>query len=876
MSTVPPQTCLAAILSLGVLLPACSGGRNLRSISVAPGNPSIAAGTAQPFVATGLYWNGAVRDLTGSVVWSSSNEAVAGVQRGLALALAPGTTTILATEERSGLRGWTELAVTPAVLASLAVTPAQPQIALGTGVQMTATATLTDGTLQDRTASVDWSSSPPAVASVSQTAGSVGLASGTSVGSTTLTATDPGSGIEGSTLLTVTPALLVSLAATPREPRIALGTGVQMTASGTFSDGTVQDLTASVQWNSSDASVATVSNVAGSEGRAASASVGVVTLTAVDPASGIEDSTELTVTAAVLTSVEVMPSAPSIALGTSLQFLATGTYSDATTQDLTDAVAWSSSDAAVATVSNAVGNEGLAAGASVGMATLTAVDPASGVDGSTTLTVGAAVLTSLAVTPADASIALGTDLQLVATGTFSDASTQDLTDSVTWSSSVPAVATVSNAAGSEGLATSASVGMATLTALHPPSGVDGSTTLSVGAAVLTSVAVTPADASIALGTDLQLVATGTYSDDTTQDLTDAVTWSSSDPAVATLSNAPGSEGLASSVAAGTITATASHPASGIDGSTALTVSAAALVSIAVTPDGWSVPTGSSRQLTATGLYADATTQDLTDAVTWTSSDPAVATVSNAGGSEGLATGAQAGAAILTATHAASGVDGAADLAVLPDIAFRAAASAASTAGLNLQVPTPAGTVAGDVLVAAIAVRPWTATITPPTGWTLVRRVDNATGNTSSLAVYRRVAVAGEPAGHTWTFSSSNGSAGAVAGFLGVDPASPVNVENGQSTPSSLQHDAPSVTTTRTRTMLVSAHALTSASSWTPPAGMTEALEVASVPVPNGAGISLELSYALQPAQGASGVKSAVAAADADTGNAHLLALDRGP
>ena len=47
-------------------------------------------------------------------------------------------------------------------------------------------------------------------------------------------------------------------------------------------------------------------------------------------------------------------------------------------------------------------------------------------------------LVSIAVTPANPSIALGTNQQFTATGTYTDGSTLNLTGSVTWSSSAPA------------------------------------------------------------------------------------------------------------------------------------------------------------------------------------------------------------------------------------------------------------------------------------------------------------------------------------------------------------------------------------------------------------------------------------------------------
>ena len=72
-----------------------------------------------------------------------------------------------------------------------------------------------------------------------------------------------GGGGGGSNPVTKT---LVSLALTPLNPSLPRGTVQQFTATGTYSDGSTQDLTTSVSWTSSDTSVATISNAAGSNG----------------------------------------------------------------------------------------------------------------------------------------------------------------------------------------------------------------------------------------------------------------------------------------------------------------------------------------------------------------------------------------------------------------------------------------------------------------------------------------------------------------------------------------------------------------------------------------------------------------------------------
>ena len=92
---------------------------------------------------------------------------------------------------------------------------------------------------------------------------------------------------------------------------------------------------------------------------------------------------------------------------------------------------------------------------------------------------------------------------------------------------------------------------------------DGTTcaTLTVTAATLQSIAVTPANPSIAPGANQQFVATGTYSDATTAVITGSVTWGSATTSVATIS----AGGLAHAVAAGTSSISATL--GGVSGST---------------------------------------------------------------------------------------------------------------------------------------------------------------------------------------------------------------------------------------------------------------------------------------------------------------------
>ena len=290
--------------------------------------------------------------------------------------------------------------------------------------------------------------------------------------------------------------------------------------------------------------IATVSNASGSEGMSQAIDQGVVTITATIGAR--TGSIQLTVSAAILQVIQVNPVSPSVSAGLTLPLSATGVYSDSTTQDVTSQVTWGSSDTGIATISNASGFEGVVTGGTIGSAVMTA--SRSGVTGSTTVTVTPSVLQQLQVTPANPSRPRGLEVQFIATGLFSDGSTQDMTSQVTWTSSDVSVVPVSNTSGAEGRAVAQNVGSATITATH--GSVSDSTPFTVTAAQLTRVDVTPMAVTLPLGTVRQFVATGRYTDSTSQNLTSQATWSSSSMGVLDISNVAGSEGLATTIAIG--------------------------------------------------------------------------------------------------------------------------------------------------------------------------------------------------------------------------------------------------------------------------------------------------------------------------------------
>jgi len=524
-------------------------------------------------------------------------------------------------------------------LVSITITPKIPLLTVGATQQLTATGTYEDGSARDLTSMARWSTMDSAVVSVSDG----GLATALAEGMTKVAASLDE--ISGKTTITVTPATLVSLAITPVNPMIIKGKTQAFVATGTYSDKTTKNVSSLVKWESATASTATVDN----QGTATGLALGTTTISA--SYGGQSAKTTLTVVAAPLVSIVVTPTNPSISKGTTQQFVATGTFADTTMRDISTLVTWSSMDMAIATVSA----QGLATGVGVGSTAISA--SLMGQTGTTQLSVTMATLTSLSITPANPSIAKTTTQQLTATGTYSDGSTQNLTAMVTWASSDATVATISNAMGTQGLATGIAIGNTTISA--SVSGKTAMTVLSVTMAPLNSIVVAPASPSIVKGTTQQFTATGTFADGSTQDITSTAIWASSDTAVAGISNAMGTRGLSSGLGVGTATISASLM--GKMGTATLTVTMATLTAIAVTPASPAIFKDITEQFTATGTYSDGSTQNLTTMVTWASSDAMVATVSNAMGTQGLATGIGAGSASITASF--GGKSGSATLTV---------------------------------------------------------------------------------------------------------------------------------------------------------------------------------------------------------------------
>lgn len=219
----------------------------ITGVTVSPVNATITTGQQVQFVASTQFGQE-------QATWTSSNSGIATISTtGLVTGISPGTVTISATAS-GGSIGTTTLTVSPVPVTALTISPNPVQLALNTRRQLTASTTLANGQTQDVTTQVTWSAANTGVVQVSPTGELIAVGPG----STSVTATLGAQ--TATTFVTVNNVGLQNVTFTPIVSSLRVGQSVQLTATGTFSDGTQQDITSSASWFSNNPNVAAVTN----------------------------------------------------------------------------------------------------------------------------------------------------------------------------------------------------------------------------------------------------------------------------------------------------------------------------------------------------------------------------------------------------------------------------------------------------------------------------------------------------------------------------------------------------------------------------------------------------------------------------------------
>jgi trimeric autotransporter adhesin len=188
-------------------------------------------------------------DVTAQVVWTTSDDSVVGIDgAGRITAVGPGTAEVDAAI--GDLTASATITVTAPKIVTFAIVPGSQSLPLGSLAQFSVTAAYDDGSVHDLSQIATWSSSDTSVATPDAISGDFDtLALGT------VTIAADAAGLHAEASLTVDNPGLASILVVPGVPH-SYDQPNQLTAMGTYTDGTTLDLTAMVQWTSMDSAMA--------------------------------------------------------------------------------------------------------------------------------------------------------------------------------------------------------------------------------------------------------------------------------------------------------------------------------------------------------------------------------------------------------------------------------------------------------------------------------------------------------------------------------------------------------------------------------------------------------------------------------------------
>lgn len=319
----------------------------------------------------------------------------------------------------------------PPSVRGVSVTPASLTLRVG---ETQALSALVDA-INGAGTSVTWSSESPSLASVSSSGLVTAVATGTAVVRATSVA-DPSK--SGSATITVQPARNITI--DPGTLSIGTGQSIRLTATVQIDPG----LPTSVTWRSVSSAIATVST----NGTVTGVAQGTTQIHAISTADTTLRGTAVVNVLPVVRSVAVSPTTASVFIGATQQ-LAASVSADA---GIAQTVTWRSSNSTIATV-NATG---LVTAVALGSATITALSTVDTTRRATaTITVPAR---PISVSIAQRNVSLSPTTSLTLTGTVT--ADPGVNKALLWSSSAPAVATVTSA----GLVSGLSLGKTLITA----------------------------------------------------------------------------------------------------------------------------------------------------------------------------------------------------------------------------------------------------------------------------------------------------------------------------------------------------------------------------------------------------------------------------
>lgn len=407
---------------------------------------------------------------------------------------------------------------------------------------------------------------------------------------------------------------------------------------GSYDNGQSIDITDKASLSSNDSSIATIS----SNGEVNAISTGSSSLAA--SYGGFNTSININVSSLTISSIQVTPVVGSKAVGEVQQFYATATLSDNSTMDISSVCDWSSSNSSALSIS------------STGLANLnstaTVIVEASyqGINNKVNFTVNDKTLSSIRIESDTLSTNIGITSYFTAIGVYSDSSEEDITSSVTFSTDDSSIAIISNVAGEKGKISALAEGTTNISAELGE--VSASVNLEVADRTLSSIRVETNNSLLSAGINAYFSAIGVYSDATEIEITENVTWSISNPSYGTISNSGSHKGLYyNSFAEGTTESlTINADYNGVNGNLDILLAPGTISSITINPSSAIKNMNQIQSYQAYANFSDGASVEITDIVTWSSSDENIAIISNSKNDAGLASFINEGSLTIQASY----------------------------------------------------------------------------------------------------------------------------------------------------------------------------------------------------------------------------------
>jgi len=689
------------------------------SITVAPTSVTVTTGQSSQLTAT-------VKDSHGNVIsgapvsWSVDNSGIALVSStGLVAGQSAGSATVTATSGAAHVN--VPVTVTQPPANAVIVSPSTVALLITQQQQLTGTVTDAGGnTITGQT--ITWQSNNTGVATVS----SSGLVTAVLPGAATITATS--GAVSGTAHVTVSLVPVRRVTVTPDALSFTQGDpGTQLAVALLDSiGGTLSPTGHPITFASNNTGVASVNGT----GFVTPGGPGSAVITVTVTGTGISTTATVSVTPIPVASVVITPSLDTLAPSQAVQ-LAAQTL-DGSGNVLTGrAVVWDGSADNIALVSST----GRVVGQSAGTMTVTATSE--GKTGTATIVVTAVPVASVTISPTTQSVVVGSTTPAF-TAVVKDANGNVLSGRVvTFASSDASIATID---ANTGVATGVAAGSVSITATSE--GVNSTAaTLTVTAVPVSSVTISPTSLSVQAG-DQTPAFTAVTKDASGNVLTGrTISFSSSDPAIATINS---NSGVATGVSPGTSSITATSEGK-VSPAATLTVTAVPVNNVVVTPPSQSVDVGSTVTFVATPR--DASNNPLSGrTIIYSSSDPTIATINS---STGVATGVAPGSVTIGAIS--EGKTGTASLTVnLAPVS-------------NVTVSPPSQTIVNGNTAT------FTATLTDSHGNTLSGRTITWSSSDETIATVDNTGLATSVGPGTATITAtSEGQSGSAT--LEVDPA----------------------------------------------------------------------------------------------------------